>query len=172
MLWLSSPPWGRWALAFLITCGALWVEFRPDPLVDHPFATQAISSGQEVGPWNTEMRRVPAGLLGEAITPGVALRDIETDEPILGSSIGQEDDRIPLGWWSIEVELPDRAMAGDDARIVLLDTGAVVSGIVVDAASDDPLGDGRGSLAVTPADAAAVAGAVAEGRAMVMIGTG
>jgi hypothetical protein len=71
----------------------------------------------------------------------------------------------------IEVTLPRSAVTGDLARLVLLDTGDVVDGVVVIPALDDPLGSGRGMVAVEPGPAAEAARAAAEGRVAVMIGS-
>lgn len=171
MLWLLSPPWGRWALALLIALGAVWVEFRPDPMVDHPFALETILPGEDVGPLNTKMKRVPSGLLDAPPAKGVAVRSIEPGEPIVPSAIGEAGGLTPRGWWSVEVDLPQDATEGMDAQIVLLDTGRVVAGVVSTAPSDDPLGDSRGAVAVSPEVAADIASAVANGRAVVMLAT-
>ena len=88
MLWLQTPPWGRWIAAGLVVLGAVWVELRPDPSVEHPFATEAIVAGTEIGDWNTKPQRVPAGMLEPVTVGGVALTDIAPGDPILASSIG------------------------------------------------------------------------------------
>ena len=63
MLWLQTPQWGRWLIASLLVTLALWIELRPEPTVDHPFAIIQILAGDEIGVANTEMRPVPRGLL-------------------------------------------------------------------------------------------------------------
>ena len=171
MLWLQTPPWGRWIAAGLIVLGALWVELRPDPSVEHPFAIDVIDAGAEIGDWNTAPQRVPAGMLEPVTLGGVALTEIAPGDPILASSIGEQDEQIPDGWWAIEIALPIGAGPGDKAELVLLDTGSVVPAMVVAGVTDDPLGSGLGSVAVSGEEAAGVAAAVVNGRVAVMIAT-
>jgi len=172
VLWLQTPPWGRWIAAGLIVIGALWVELRPDPSVEHPFATEEILTGAEIGEWNTRAQQVPAGLLEPVNVEGVALTDIAPGEPILTSSVGERAEEVPDGWWAIEVALPAGAMPGDKAEMVLLDSGSTVPAVVVTGATDDPLGSGLGSVAVSEEHAAEVAAGVVNGRVAVMIATG
>jgi len=168
---LQTPPWGRWISAGLIVLGALWVELRPQPSVDHPFATEEILAGAEIDDSNSRLERVPAGLL-EPITPGgVALITIGAGEPILSSSVAPRDEWAPDGWWAIEIALPVHARPGDRAQMVLLDTGAVVPAIVVAGVADDPLGSGLGSVAVSGEHAAEVAAAAVDDRVAIMIAT-
>lgn len=171
MLWLQTPPWRRWFAAGLIFVGALWVELRPDPSVEHPFATEAIPAGAEIGDWNTRGHRVPAGMLEQVSPSGVALTDVAPGDPILASSIGDRDEEVPEGWWAIEIALPTSADPGDRAEIVLLDNGSAVPAVVVAGVSDDPLGSGLGSVAVSGERAAEVAAAAVNGRVAVMIAT-
>lgn len=169
MLWLQTPPWGRWIAAGLIVTGALWVELRPDPSVEHPFATEEIIAGVEIGDWNTRPQRIPAGVLEPVTLSGVALTDIAPGDPILASSVGDRDEEVPDGWWAIEIALPSSAGPGDRAEMVLLDTGSVVPAIVVAGVVDDPLASGLGSVAVSGEHAAEVAAAAVNGRVAVMI---
>jgi hypothetical protein len=171
VLWLQTPPWGRWIAAGLIVFGAVWVELRPDPTVEHPFAAEDITAGAEIGDWNTKPQRVAAGMLEPVTVGGVALTDIASGEPILASSIGDRDQAIPDGWWAIEIPLPDSARPGDSAEIVLLDAGSVVPAVVVAGVTDDALASGLGSVAVSGEQAAEVAAAAVNGRVAVMIAT-
>ncbi len=169
---MQTPPWGRWLAATVIALGALWVEFRPDPLVDHPFAAMPIAVGQSLSEANLVYQRIPSGLIDPITLDGVALRPIEAGEPLLISSVGPVGQSIPTGWWSIELEVPQSADRGDRARLVLLDTGEVVEAVVVAGLDDDPLGRGTGTVAVGPDYAASVAAAAANGRVAVMIEIG
>ena len=169
MLWLQTPPWGRWIAAGLIVLGALWVELRPQASVEHPFATEDIAAGAEIGDWNSRLQRVPAEMLEPVTLAGVALTDIAAGEPILASTVGAREEKIPNGWWTIEIALPGGAAPGDRAQVVLLDTGSVVPAVVATGVSDDPLGSGVGSVAVSGENAAEVAAATVNGRVAVMI---
>jgi hypothetical protein len=168
VLWLQSPLWLRWFLAALIAAGALWVEFRPSPTVEYLFATESIASGETLAGHNTTNRRGPAGLLSTAKQGDVAATDINDGDPILLTSVGSVSS-IPDDWWRIEVELPAGARQGNPARLVLIDLGVVVDGVIARAPLDDPLGGSYGSVAVSPAVAADVAVAAADGRVAVMI---
>lgn len=156
----------------MIVLVALWVELRPDPLVDHPFATVAIEPGDPIGDWNVETRKVPAGLLSPVQSEGVAIRSIEEGDPLVASSVGENESLVPSGWWMIEIDLASGAARGDRAQVVLLDSETIASAVVVTAASDDPLNSGRGTVAVEAEYAAEVAAAAAEGRIAVMIESG
>ncbi len=63
MVWLQTPPWGRWLLSALIAAVAIWVEMGPEPSVSHPFAVADIAAGSVVDASNTEERTLAAGLL-------------------------------------------------------------------------------------------------------------
>jgi hypothetical protein len=169
VIWLQSPPWARWAVALLIASGALWVEFRPEPTTTHPFATVDITAGMVVDESNTEVRLVPLGTFAPVELEQVAIDSILSGDPVLASSIGESGQAIPSGWWSLEMPLPRGASRGDSARIVLLDTEVVASGVVVEDPDEDPLGSGLGLVAVESGLAAEVARAAGEGRAVVMI---
>lgn len=172
MLWLQRPPWAKWIVVGLVSCIALWVEIRPDPMVDHPFATTEIAPGEPVGAHNTELKRVSSDLF-EPTSPGqVALRRIPSGSPIISSVVGEPEAAIPEGWWTITVEVPPGAAVGDRVRIVLLDDGATVEGIVTSVTSDDPLASHRGGVAVEATGASEVAVAAANGRISVLVSTG
>jgi hypothetical protein len=169
VIWLQTPPWARWIAATLIAAGSLWIEMRPDATVPHPFAADDIAPGTVVDESNTRMRPVPVGTFAP-IELGVTARvAIPTGTPVLAGAIGDSDQVAPVGWWIIEIGLPRSAQSGDASRLVLLDSGDVVDGVVVTAASDDPLGSGLGMVAVEPAGAVDAARAAAEGRVAVMI---
>jgi hypothetical protein len=153
----------------LIAAGALWIEMRPDSAVPHPFAIEDIAIGTVVDQSNTETRPVPAGTFVTVELGMTALEEIAAGAPVLTTDVGDAGDVVPAGWWVVEVSLPVGAQRGDACRLVLLDGGEVVEGLVVAAAIDDPLGSGLGMIAVELEPAAEVARAAAEGRIAVMI---
>jgi len=57
-------------------------------------------------------------------------------------------------------------------RFVNLDDGTTVDGVVTSTETDDPFATGLGAVAVPPDLAAEVARATAEGRTVVLVGTG
>jgi len=172
MLWLQTPPWGRWAAALALLAAAAWVELRPDTLVDHPFAAAPIAAGDEVNEANTEMRRVPAGLLDAVSLGATAIRSVEEGSPVLDEDVGSPGSRFPAGWWVVSAEIPPWALVGDRVRLVMLDSGAVAEGVVASRPSDDPLAPGEGGVAVSPESADEAAAAAAEGRLAVLVSTG
>lgn len=172
MLWLQRPPLVKWIAVGLISCMALWLEVRPDPVVDHPFAIAEIAPGEAVGPHNTETKRVPTGLFEQPSEGDVALRRIPKGSPIVSSVIGPAEAAIPEGRWIVAVEIPPGAGVGDRVRVILLDSGTAVDGIVTSVASDDPLTALQGGVAVEASRAPDVAVAAANGRVSVLVSTG
>lgn len=172
MLWLQPTPWGRWALVILIALVALYVEFRPDPAVESPFATAPISPGDVIDDTNTELRRVPAGLLESGRRGDVATRSILPGAPVMATDVGARGQTVPPGWWVIGVTLPDGADIGEDVRLVLLDSGEEIPGVVAHPGSDDPFAAADGGVAVPPDDSSDVAVASANGRLAVLISSG
>lgn len=172
MLWFEPMPWGRWALVLLVAAGAAYLEFRPDPSEDQPFAVVTISPGEVIGNDNSELRRVPAGLLDGAEFGDIAARTIAEGEPVLAGHVGDSDSTIPPGWWVVGVELPDGVNAGDGVRLVLLDSGQEVEGVIAHPGSDDPFAAADGGVAVPPAESADVALAASNGRLAVLVSTG
>ncbi|MGD2102555.1 MAG: hypothetical protein PVG83_10010 [Acidimicrobiia bacterium] len=171
MLWFEPLPWGRWALAILIALGALYVEFAPDPTVDLPFAVADIAPGEPIDGTNTEMRTVPAGLLDGATFGDVAKSEVTAGEPVLSSDVGAAGEVAPPGWWVVAVALPEGAAPGDSVRVVLLDSGLEVDGVVAHLGSDDPFAAADGGVAVPPDHSAEVALAAANGRIALLIST-
>lgn len=172
MLWFQPMPWGRWLLVGLIAAVAVYVEFRPDSTVDAPFATVTISPGDLVDETNTEMRLVPVGLLESAELGTVATRLVSSGSPVMSGDVAEQGLTPPPGWWVVGVTLPDGAEVGDDVRLVLLDSGTEVPGVVAHPGSDDPFAAADGGVAVPPDSSAEVATASAEGRLAVLISTG
>ena len=172
MLWFEPLPWGRWFLVGLLAVFALFVELRPDPSVEMPFATVEIVPGSLIDDSNTEMKPVPAGLF-EGASPGDVARElVAAGAPVLASDVSEDNPTIPPGWWVVAVSLPDGVTVGDEVRIVLLDSGAEVEGVVAHPGSDDPFAAADGGVAVPPDNSAAVALAAATGRLAVLISTG
>lgn len=159
-------------MAILIAATAVWVEFRPDPSVDRLFATAEIAAGETIDTANTDTRKVPAGLFEDGAIGSVAIHNIAAGEPVLETFASDSGEEVPDDWWIVELELPSDARRGQTARVVILDSGAVVDAVVVAASADDSFGTRMGSVAVGPADAAEVAAAAANGRAAVMIKSG
>jgi hypothetical protein len=159
-------------MVILVALVAAYIEFRPDPSVEAPFATMVISPGDVIDETNTEMRLVPAGLLDAAQRGDIATRSILAASPVMATDVGEEGRTVPPGWWIVGVALPDGADVGEDVRLVMLDSGTEVSGVVAHAGSDDPLASADGGVAVPPESASEVAVAAANGRLAVLISSG
>lgn len=172
MLWFEPFPMGRWALVLLVATFAAYVEFRPDPTTEVPFATVAIAVGDAIDDTNTELRRVPVDLLEAANRGDVATKPIPAGWPVMSSAVGQEGRTVPAGWWVVGVVLPEGADVGDEVKLVLLDSGSEVAGVVASPGSDDPFAVTDGGVAVPPANSAEVAIAVANGRLAVLVSSG
>jgi hypothetical protein len=171
MLWFQPVPWVRWLLALLIASVAVYVEFRPDDSVEAPFATTLIAPGDPIDETNTELRKVPSDLLDSASRGTVATRSVLPGSPVMAGDVGERGGTVPTGWWVVGVTLPHGATVGDDVRLVLLDSGLEVSGVVAHPGSDDPFAAADGGVAVPPESSADVAMASAEGRLAVLIST-
>lgn len=172
MLWFEPLPWGRWLLVALFAVFALYLEVRPEPSVEMPFATVDIVPGSVIDESNTEMKPVPSGLFFGADHGDVAREVVAAGAPVLASDVSEDNETVPPGWWVVAVTLPDGVRAGDEVRIVLLDGGAEVEGVVAHPGSDDPFAAADGGVAVPPESSAEVALAAANGRLAVLISTG
>lgn len=172
MLWLQPVPWGRWALVLLVAAIAVYVEFRPDTTVESPFAIATIDPGDVIDETNTELRKVPLGLMETAEMGTIATRRILPGSPVMASSVGEVGRSVPPGWWVVAVTLPDGAAVGDDVRLVLLDSGVEVPGVVAHPGADDPFAAADGGVAVPPEVSSDVALAAADGRLAVLISSG
>jgi hypothetical protein len=102
----------------------------------------------------------------------VAAVAIEKGEPILVSDVGDGDSVIPPGWWVISADVPTIARAGDQVKVVLLDSGKVVEGVIAFSVPDDPFAATSGGIAVAPTSASEVAVAAADSRIAVLVSTG
>lgn len=151
---------------------ALFVEFRPDVTVHHPFLTEDVPAGAQIGEWNTEQMDVPAGLFDPVTLPATARVPLAARDPVLAGAVGAGNDLPPEGWWVIETELPDGTPAGARARLLIGDQGEWIEAIVVSPAGDDDFGDSIGTVAVSPEVASRVAAALSAGTLIVMIETG
>jgi len=124
----SSGP--RWSAATLIAIGALFVELRPEPHIEVPFALVDLGVGEVIDETNTEIRGVPADLLEGASLGDVTSRPVAAGEPVLISAVDETEHVIPRGWWVVTVTLPQGARVGDQVRVVMLDSGLEVDGVV------------------------------------------
>jgi hypothetical protein len=84
--------------------------------------------------------------------------------------IGSSARPAPADWWAIEVPLPNGAVPGGEALVVMRDSSRRVAAVVLRAPSVGSFGaTAPGLVAVPPEDAVAVAQAVGEQRATVLL---
>ena len=171
MLWLQRPPWARWALAGTLAALALWFELRPLPTVDHPFALVDIPPGTTIDGSNTELRRVPGGLLDPA-EGDIAARLIRAGDPILSGDTTAGSKQIPIGWWVVSAPVPPDSAPGQKVKVILLDSGETIDGVVTAVSDNDPFAIESGAIAVESEHAADVAVASAAHRVAVLVSTG
>ena len=172
MLWFHPLPWARWSLVALLVAFAAWIELKPDATAPVPFATATLSPGDVIDETLVEFRDVPAGLVVGANIGEVVARPVQPGEPVLASHTDDTYSTIPSDWWVIPVELPDGAHVGDAVRLVLLDSGVEVEGVVAFPGSDDPFAAADGGVAVPSERASQAAVAAANTRLAVLISSG
>lgn len=172
MLWLQTPQWSRWLAAGALVLVAAWTELRPDPVVTHPFALVDIAPGVVVDETNTEPRSLPDGALDRVDLGFIARRAIYAGSPVLPADVSVSEEFVPPGWWIVAVELPPQVAIGNDVKIVLLDTGETVDGVIASQASEDTFGVVTGGVAVPSGPAGEVAAAAAQGRVSVLVSSG
>ena len=172
MLWFQPMPWGRWALVVLVALIAIYIEFRPETTIEAPFATAPITLGDVLDETNTESRQVPVGLFDPAELGEVAKRAVPVGDPVLASDVSEHEAAIPAGWWVVGVTLPAGTDVGEEVRLVLLDSGDEVPGVVANPGSEDPFAPTDGGVAVPPDNSAQTAVAAAAGRVAVLVSSG
>lgn len=172
MIWLQRPPWAKWVAVSIVTVIAFWLEVRPDPTAEHPFALTDISVGEAIDNGNTEMRTVPAGLFEVPGEDAHALVDIPAGAPVLAEQTGPSRLVMPQGWWIVGVDVPPEARIGDPVRLILFDDGRSIEGVVSAVGSSDGFTPSTGGVAVASQVASEVAMAAASGRVAVLVSTG
>lgn len=172
MIWLQRPPWAKWIAVALVTAIALWLEIRPDPTTEHPFAVVDIAIGEVIGDHNTEMRTLPAGLFEAPEADAHALVEIPAGTPVLAAQTGPNQLVMPRGWWVVALNVPVEAEIGDQVRVILVDEGRAVEGVVSAVGSPEGFDVSTGGVAIPPEQASDVAVAAANGRVAVLVSTG
>ncbi len=174
MIWLSRPPYVRWALIGLLVLVSLWLELRPSYNVIHPFLTRDVAQGAPLD-GAIEWREVPPGVLDPVAGTGFASRPLAAGQPLLGGDTTEAAIAVPAGWWLVDVAVPVEAAAGTMVQLVVLPSpghqaippiGGLVTAVRPAAYEDDGL---VGSVAFPPDRAATAAVAVAEERVSVLV---
>ncbi len=171
VVWLLRPPYVRYAAATLIILGALYLDLRPVPEVDHPFLTRDVPAGATIGPDDVEWRLLPPHTLPMVDPTGVATADLPAGTPLVPAMLTAAPS-IPDDWFALEIPVPDLAAPGRPVRIVV-NAETWTDGVVIalSEGSTDFLSRGRTALVAIPAGAAAtVAEAAGRGSVTVLLG--
>ncbi|HHC07157.1 MAG TPA: hypothetical protein ENK55_00355 [Actinobacteria bacterium] len=170
---MGRPPYHRWAVAVLVVVAAVAFDLRGGRGEVRPFTVRPVPAGAELTDDDLEWREVPRGLLPPAVLDGATARvDLPAGTPIVPALLAASDP-TPPEWWSVPVSLTPGIPVGARVRLVLLDDGAGVEGLVTSGPVDDLFGGtGIGLVAVPPEHADAVAAASAEGRLVVLVAEG
>lgn len=171
VVWLVRPPYLRYAAAALMILGALWLDLRPTPRVDHPFLAVDVAAGSAIDPDQIEWRPIPPGTLPFVDPAGLASVNLDAGTPLVPALLTSAP-IIPADWFALEMPVPDLSTPGSHVRIVV-DSQTWTDGIVVATVSDsdDFLSAGRRALIAVPSHAAAlVADAARRGSVTVLLG--
>jgi len=167
MFWLTRPPFLRWFAAAAVIAGAAYMDLTGPPGESYPFVAEPADTGQSVA---VEWRRVPRGVLPpHADVSGVARQHLKAGTPLVAGLL-EAAPVVPGNWWAVSVELPITATAGDDVMITTRAPDLQVVGIVVAPSTSTGFGSATPGLVAFPPDrAAAIANAIAEQRATILV---
>ena len=139
VLWLSPPPYLRWFAAAAIIVAALAWDLSGRQSEPFPFAATPIPAGTQITDDLIEWKPLPEGSLPAPPLAGVtATAAIDAGDPLTRSVLSQTP-KLPDGWWSIPIDIPNGLPVGAAIRVVLPD-GSAASGIVTHPASSDGFG--------------------------------
>ena len=157
MLLLSKPPYLRWAGAAAIVLSALVWDVSARATEPFPFALRTIERGEPLDDSAIEWKTAPAGLLKMPNLQGAtAAVTILRGEPIALSML-RFTAAVPVGWWTVALDLPPAVLPGTHVRIGL-GGGQGVSGIVVEPSRDDSFGLRSAGLVAVPSEVADAVG--------------
>ena len=174
MLWISRPPYVRWALISLLILVSLWLELRPESTVTHPFLTRDLIRGEPVES-SVEWRDIAHGVLEPVPGTGFADRPLTAGQPLLRGDTTDVPMAVPPGWWLVDVAVPAEAAVGSQIQLVILPAPGhrptpPIGGVVTGVRPADFEGDGLvGAVAFPPDRAATAAVAIAEKRVSVLL---
>jgi hypothetical protein len=168
--WLAPAPTRRYVMAALLVVAALVWDLWPTPQVEHPVAAFDLPAGHQITQGDLEWVPVPEGFLPAVEPSGFLVVGLAAGEPLLSTHL-VVGSPLPAGWWEVPVDLPAGVVAGRAVRVAVTtpgsDTASLVPGLVV--RGGDAAGRG-GAIGVAEHDAGRVAGAVAAGRVVVLVG--
>ena len=167
MFWLSRPPYWRWLAAAAVIAGAAYLDLTGPPTERYPFVAASVDTGELVV---VEWRDVPRGVLPpHGDVSGVARLSLQAGTPLIADLL-QSASAVPRDWWAVSVELPITAAVGGDVMITTRAPDLQVVGIVVRPSASGGFGSvSPGLVAFPPDHAAAIANALAENRATILL---
>ncbi|GBE25751.1 MAG TPA: hypothetical protein ENG98_01945 [Actinobacteria bacterium] len=170
MLWLDRPPYLRWLAASTLVVLALGLEVSGPDLEPYPFVQRSIAAGEAVAVDDLEWRDVPVGILPEpSAVIGPAARKLEVGEPLIAGAV-RAGSMIPDGWWVVPAPIPAAASPGVTVRLISVDDGFAVDGIVAASGVDTGFGDEAiGAVAVPEEAAVRVSLAASSNRLVVLV---
>ncbi|MCY3538611.1 MAG: hypothetical protein OXH10_01935 [bacterium] len=174
MLWLTRPPYLRWAMVGLLVVVSLWIEIRPTSQVSHPFIVHDLARGEPVE-GALEWRDIPEDVLEPVYGIGFADRDLPAGHPLLPGDTTDTPIEVPPGWWLLDVAVPADTTAGMTVQLVILpglgdQPVAPIGGVVAGVRPSEYANKGLiGSVAFPPDQAATAAVAIAEDQVSVLI---
>lgn len=170
VLWLERPPYLRWFAGLVIVVLALGLEVSGPDLEVYPFLVRKIAVGESVVGDDLEWRDVPAGLLPEpSAFVGPASRTLSAGEPFMEGSV-REGSAVPDGWWVVPAPVPSGVSPGVAVRLISVDDGFAVDGVVTASGVDTGFGDTEiGAVAVPEAAAVRISLAASSDRLVVLV---
>lgn len=168
VLLLSRPPYVRWAGAVVLVAAAFAWDVSARATEQVPFAARAIQRGEPIDTDSIEWRSAPIGLLPQPnLQSATAAVTINRGEPISPSAL-RFTAAVPVGWWTVAMDLPPTVLPGTGVRIVL-GGGEGVSGIVVEPSREDSFGLRSAGLVAVPSQAADAVGLAAGAGQIVLL---
>jgi hypothetical protein len=167
MFWLARPPYWRWLAAAAVLATALYLDLTGPPTERYPFVDASVGAGEAVV---VEWRDVPRGLLPpHGGTSGIAGRALAAGTPLVDGLL-EPAAVVPQDWWAVTVELPADVNAGREVMITTRAPDLQAVGIVVTPPTTSGFGSlSPGLVAFPPDHAPAIANALAERRATVLV---
>lgn len=167
MFWFTRPPYWRWFAAAAAVAAAAYVDLTGPPGESYPYVAESVDTGESV---SVEWRTVSRGVLPQhGNISGVARHHLEAGTPLVAGLL-ESASAVPGDWWAVPAELPLTAAPGGDVMITTRSPELQVVGIVVTPSTSSGFGSiAPGLVAVPPDHAAAIAGALAEHRATILI---
>ena len=150
---------------------SLYLELRPNPGVDHPFAGADLRAGADVTLAEIVWRSVPLGVLPEIAPEGFLLIDVEAGQPLVPAMLDTAP-MIPPGWWALSVPVPAGSVPGSMVRLVVdvREAPRVVPGKLIRIFEEATIEGTNGLVAIPEEEAGAVAAALTDGALSVLVG--